>query len=59
HGLQEVLPRGFNIVHHCNMPKLWPGGQVKISKNGKILKPAYFKRPEKKLKHLLKNISEI
>ena len=52
HGLQGVANKGFEIVHGCNMSKLWPGNEVKIREDGKVLKPPTFKRPEPELRKL-------
>ena len=52
HGFQDVADRGFDIVHRCNMSKLWPCNEVRIREDGKVLKPPTFKRPEPELRKL-------
>lgn len=52
HGLQDVAGQGFDIVHKCNMSKLWPGNIVKTREDGKVLKPNTFKKPEPELEKL-------
>ena len=52
HGLHNIADKGFDIVHKANMSKLWPGNVVKITANGKVLKPDTFIRPEPELEKL-------
>jgi len=58
HGLQAVVSRGFDIVHGCNMTKLWPNNEVKTNSDGKVLKPDSFEKPERQLRYLFLNFDE-
>lgn len=56
HGLQEIFPQAFDIVHECNMSKLFPGDKVVTNSQGKVLKPSTFKPPEEALKKLVEEM---
>lgn len=52
HGLQDYIGKAFDLVHENNMSKLGPDGEAIIREDGKIIKPAGFKKVE--LKDILK-----
>ena len=52
HGLQDQIAAAFELVHQNNMSKLGPDGNPILRADGKILKPAGFKKVA--LKDILK-----
>lgn len=54
HGLQDYLEAAFDLVHANNMNKLDENGKPILREDGKILKPANFKKVE--LKELFTNL---
>ena len=52
HGLQKHISAAFELVHANNMSKLGPDGNPILREDGKIIKPAGFKKVE--LKDILK-----
>lgn len=48
HGLQNHIVDAFNLVHQNNMLKLGSNGEPILRSDGKILKPAGFKKVELK-----------
>lgn len=46
----------FYIVQHANMSKLWEDGKAHYNEIGKVLKPAGWEDPHKKLELAIKNM---
>lgn len=48
--LINVEPQSlFEIVHNCNMAKVWPDGTIQYNEQGKIVKPTEWQPPEEEL----------
>jgi predicted HAD superfamily Cof-like phosphohydrolase len=49
YGLGDKLQAAFNEVHRSNMTKVMPYGKVLMRKDGKIIKPPTYEKPNLEL----------